>query len=110
MLRHKRQIRPHLPAVEDRDFQHVAGGDLNLIQLAHQPFEPFHQHGVTDDAGVIVDGERAVGGNCLHNAGDSALLQGDVKRPDAGVDCLADLIAEFHGQRGVACQQKADLL
>ena len=110
VLGYKFQVGAHLlPAVEDGNLQHLAGGDGNFVQLAQQPLELLHQGGVPDDLRVVVDHQGAVGGHRLHNAGDIAFAQGDVEGADLGVDGLADLVAELHAHGGIACQQKSDV-
>ena len=101
VLGHKLQVGTGLAAVEHGDLQHVAGGNLDLVQLAHESLHTLDQGLIADDAGIIVDHEGAVSGNGLHNAGDLAVLQGDVEGTDLGVDLSADLVAELHRQGGV---------
>ena len=110
VLGNEGQVGPHLlPAVEDGDLDHLAGRDPDLIQLAQQAPQFLHQGCAEDDLRVIVDHQRAVGGHCLYDAGDLAVLKGDVIGADLGVDGLADLIAEFHAHRGIARQQESDV-
>ena len=106
MLCDKLQIRPSFPAIEDRNLQHVAGGNLNVGKLAHQPLEFLHQVIIENDARIVMDHEGAVGGNRLGNARDPALLQGNVKGADLSVNSRANLIAELHRHRGIPGEEK----
>ena len=109
VLGHKGKVRPGLAAVQNRNFQHLAGGQGDLIQPTQHRRQAGLEGFVPDDLRVVVDHHAAVGGHQLGHAGDGRGLQCQAEGPDAPVDGLADLVAEFHRERGVAGEQKTGL-
>ena len=65
--------------------------------------------GVVEGQRVVVEEDRAVGGDEVDDAGDGVILEGDEEVADGGVGIGGDVVAEFDGEGAVACGEEAGL-
>ena len=62
-----------------------------------------------DDGGVVVDEQRAIGGQGLGDAGDRLLLDQVLERQDPRIDLAVDLVGQLHRHGEIAAGQEARL-